>query len=46
MRHNIEGSDDGTTYIDPMYINAALHDFHPKVSLDGGFIGDGLPFVR
>ena len=30
-------------YIDSIYIDAALHGFHPKVCLDGGFISDGLP---
>ena len=42
MHHRTEGSKDGSNYIDHMYINAALHVFHPKVSLDGGFTGDGL----
>ena len=42
MHHNTEGSKDGSNYIDHMYINAALHVFHPKVSLDGGYTGDGL----
>ena len=30
-------------YIEPIYIDAALHGFHLEVCLDGGFIGDGLP---
>ena len=42
MHHRTEGSKDGSNYIDHMYINAALHVFHPKVSLDGGYTGDGL----
>ena len=30
-------------YIDPIYIDAALHIFTQEVCLDGGFISDGLP---
>eukprot|EP00931_Biecheleriopsis_adriatica_P057277 TRINITY_DN3397_c0_g1_i3.p1 TRINITY_DN3397_c0_g1~~TRINITY_DN3397_c0_g1_i3.p1 ORF type:complete len:2330 (-),score=299.84 TRINITY_DN3397_c0_g1_i3:580-7488(-) len=43
-RSNIEASVfQNSNFIDPMRMRPEWHDAHPKVDLDGGYIGDGLP---